>query len=37
MPKMNEEDWARLARLGQNGDTSVFMREVREKGLLPYD
>jgi PAS domain S-box-containing protein len=36
-PNMNEEDWVRLARLGQNGDTSVFMREVREKGLLPYD
>ena len=37
MPKMNEEDWSQLARLGQNGDSSVFMREVRERGLLPYE
>jgi len=35
-PKLNEEDWAQLARLGQH-DTGVFMREVRERGLLPYD
>jgi predicted CopG family antitoxin len=35
-PKMNEEDWAQLARLGQH-DTGVFMREVRERGLLPYE
>ncbi len=35
-PKMNEEDWAQLARLGQR-DTGVFMREVRDRGLLPYD
>jgi len=36
MPKMNEEDWAQLAKLGQN-NTGVFMREVRERGLLPYE
>ena len=35
-PKMNEEDWAQLARIGQH-DTGVFMREVRDRGLLPYD
>jgi hypothetical protein len=37
MPKMNEDDWSKLARIAQNGDSSVFMREVRERGLLPYD
>lgn len=36
-PKLTEEDWVRLARLGQGGDTSVFIREVRERGLLPYE
>jgi predicted CopG family antitoxin len=35
-PKMNEEDWAQLAKLGQR-DTGVFMREVRDRGLLPFD
>ena len=35
-PKLNEEDWAQLAKLGQH-DTGVFMREVRDRGLLPYD
>jgi hypothetical protein len=35
-PKMNEQDWAQLAKLGQR-DTGVFMREVRDRGLLPYD
>jgi hypothetical protein len=35
-PKMNEEDWAQLAKIGQH-DTGVFMREVRDRGLLPYD
>ncbi len=34
--KMNEEDWAQLARLGQR-DTGVFMRELRDSGLLPFD
>jgi chromosome segregation ATPase len=33
---MSEEEWARLATIGQH-DTGAFMREVREKGLLPYD
>ncbi len=35
-PKLNEEDWAQLAKLGQR-DTGVFMREVRDRGFLPYD
>jgi predicted CopG family antitoxin len=35
-PKMNEEDWAQLAKIGQR-DSGVFMREVRDRGLLPFD
>jgi hypothetical protein len=33
---MNEEDWAQLAKIGQR-DSGVFMREVRDRGLLPFD
>jgi hypothetical protein len=33
---MAKEDWERLASVGQR-DTGAFMREIREKGLLPYD
>jgi len=34
--QMAKEDWERLASVGQR-DTGAFMREIREKGLLPYD
>ena len=34
--QMAQEDWERLASVGQR-DTGAFIREIRERGLLPYE
>lgn len=34
--QMGKDDWERLASVGQR-DTGAFMREIRERGLLPYE
>ncbi len=34
--QMGKEDWERLASVGQR-DSGAFMREIRERGLLPYE
>jgi predicted neutral ceramidase superfamily lipid hydrolase len=34
--QMGKEDWERLASVGQR-DSGAFMREIRERGFLPYE